>query len=67
MKLSLLGVGLLALGSTIGFCQAAPPAAPAHPYSAHHATINQRRAMQQQRIVQGERTGRTLGAAGKSP
>jgi hypothetical protein len=56
MKVSLLGVGLLALSSTIGFCQAAPPPAP--PYAPHHATINQRRAMQQHRIAQGVRSGR---------
>lgn len=55
MKVSLLGVGLLALGSTIGFCQAAPPSASNAP---HHATINQRRAMQQHRIAQGVRSGR---------
>jgi hypothetical protein len=56
MKVSLLGVGLLALSSTIGFCQAAPPAAPS--IAPQHATINQRRAMQQHRIAQGERSGR---------
>jgi len=56
MKLSLLGAGLLALSSSIGFCQAAPP--PAHAYAAHHATINQRRAMQQHRIARAVRTGR---------
>jgi hypothetical protein len=58
MKLSLLGAGILALSSTIGFCQAAPLPAPAHAYTAHHATINQRRTMQQHRIAQGVRTGR---------
>jgi hypothetical protein len=58
MKLSLLGVGLLALSSTIGFSQAAPPAAPTHAYAPHHATVNLRRAMQQHRIAQGARTGR---------
>ena len=58
MKLSLFGVGLLALSSTIGFCQAAPHPAPAHDYAPHHATINQRRALQQHRIAQGVRTGR---------
>jgi hypothetical protein len=58
MKLSLLGVGLLALSSTIGFCQAAPPPAPASGFAPHHATINQRRAMQQHRIAQGARSGR---------
>jgi hypothetical protein len=55
MKVSLLGVGLLALTSTIGFAQAAP--APA-PMQRHAATINQRRDDQQQRIAQGIRTGR---------
>ena len=61
MKVSLLGVGLLALTSTIGFAQAAPiqspAAAPVAPMQ-HHATINQRREHQQQRIGQGIRTGR---------
>ena len=57
MKVSLLGVGLLALTSTIGFAQAAP-AAPAAPMQRHAATINQRREHQQQRIGQGIRTGR---------
>jgi len=52
MKLSMFGVGLLALSSTIGFCQAAPMHAPGHP-----ATINQRRENQQQRIGQGVRSG----------
>ena len=55
MKVSLLGVGLLALTSTIGFAQAAP--APA-PMQRHAATINQRREFQQQRIGQGIRSGR---------
>jgi hypothetical protein len=54
MKVSLLGVGLLALTSTIGFAQAAPAA----PMQRHAATINQRREHQQQRIGQGIRTGR---------
>ena len=53
MKLSLFGVALLALSSTIGFCQAAPMYAPRHA-----ATINQRRAHQQRRIGQAIRTGR---------
>ena len=53
MKVSLLGVGLLALTSTIGFAQAAPA-----PMQRHAATINQRREHQQQRIAQGIRTGR---------
>lgn len=55
MKVSLLGVGLLALTSTIGFAQAAP--APA-PMQRHAATINQRRDFQQERIGQGIRSGR---------
>jgi hypothetical protein len=55
MKVSLLGVGLLALTSTIGFAQSAP--APA-PMQRHAATINQRRENQQQRIGEGIRTGR---------
>jgi hypothetical protein len=55
MKVSLLGVGLLALSSTFGLCQAAPAPALNAP---HHATINQRRAMQQHRIAQGVRSGR---------
>lgn len=55
MKVSLLGVGLLALTATIGFAQAAP----APPVAQHHAsTINQRREHQQQRIAHGIRTGR---------
>jgi flagellar biosynthesis/type III secretory pathway protein FliH len=53
MKVSLLGVGLLALTSTIGFAQAAPA-----PMQRHAATINERREHQQQRIAQGIRTGR---------
>ncbi|MGA2167888.1 MAG: hypothetical protein ABSG62_06710 [Terracidiphilus sp.] len=53
MKVSLLGVGLLALTSTIGFAQAAPA-----PMQRHAATINQRREHQQQRIAQGIRAGR---------
>lgn len=58
MKVSFLGVGLLALSSTIGFAQAAPvQAAPARMHR-HAATINQRRDHQQQRIAQGIRTGR---------
>jgi hypothetical protein len=52
MKLSLFGVGLLALSSTIGFCQTAPVSAPRHA-----ATINQRREFQQHRIAQGVRSG----------
>ena len=57
MKVSLLGVGLLALTSTVGFAQAAPSPAPA-PMQRHAATINQRRDHQQQRIAQGIQTGR---------
>jgi hypothetical protein len=53
MKVSLLGVGLLALSSTIGFAQAAP-----QPLEHRTATISQRREHQQQRIAQGIRTGR---------
>jgi hypothetical protein len=56
MKVTLLGVGLLALSSTIGFCQAAPPSAPS--FAPHYAPINQRRAIQQHRIAQGVRNGR---------
>jgi hypothetical protein len=52
MKVSLFGVGLLALSATIGFAQAAPA-----PLPRHAATINQRRDHQQQRIAQGIRTG----------
>ena len=55
MKVSLLGVGLLALASTIGFAQAAPATAP---IQRHVTTINQRRDFQQQRIGQGIRSGR---------
>ena len=59
MKVSLLGVGLLALTSTIGFAQAVPnQPAPAAPLQRHAATINQRREHQQQRIGQGIRSGR---------
>jgi len=53
VKVSLLGVGILALGSTIGFAQTAPA-----PVQRHAATINQRREHQQQRIAQGISTGR---------
>ena len=52
MKVSLLGVGLLALSSTIGFAQAAPSA------EQHAAPINQRHDNQQQRIAEGIQTGR---------
>jgi hypothetical protein len=52
MKVSLLGVGLLALTSTIGFAQGAPA-----PVQRHGATVNQRREHQQQRIAQGIRAG----------
>jgi hypothetical protein len=57
MKVSLFGVGLLALTSTIGFAQAAPAPAQA-PMQRHAATINQRREHQQMRIGEGIRTGR---------
>ena len=53
MRVSLLGVGLLALTSTLGFAQAAP-----QPTQRHAVTINQRREHQQQRIAQGIHTGR---------
>ncbi|HEY1902951.1 MAG TPA: hypothetical protein VGG56_10990 [Terracidiphilus sp.] len=53
MKVSLLGVGLLALTSTIGLAQAAPA-----PMQRHAVTIHQRREHQQQRIAQGIRSGR---------
>ena len=53
MRVSLLGVGLLALTSTLGFAQAAP-----QPTQRHAVTINQRRANQQQRIGQGIQSGR---------
>ena len=45
MKLSLSGVGILALSSTIAFCQGAG------------VSINQRRENQQDRIAQGVRSG----------
>jgi hypothetical protein len=53
MKVSLFGVGLLALISTVGFAQAAP-----RPIERHAATINMRREHQQERIGQGIRTER---------
>ncbi len=53
MKVSLLGVGLLALTATVGFAQAAPA-----PIARPGATINQRREHQQQRIAQGIQSGR---------
>ena len=59
MKVSLLGVGLLALTTTVGFAQNAPAVAPRTAVTQHHAaTINQRRAHQQRRIGQAIRTGR---------
>ncbi len=60
MKVSLLGVGLLALTSTIGFAQSAavPAPAPAPAPMQRHATINQRRFNQQERIGQGIRSDR---------
>jgi hypothetical protein len=48
MKVSLIGVGLLALSSVAGICQAAP---------GYPATVNQRRENQQDRIAQGVRSG----------
>jgi hypothetical protein len=68
MKLSFVGVGLLALTSTIGFAQAAPQQAPAlkqgpavtlnQPHKNFRgANINQRRAFQHKRIAMGVRTG----------
>ena len=64
MKVSLFGVGLLALSSTFGLAQAAPAPAPA-PMQRHAATINQRRENQQQRIAQGVRSGQmTAGETG---
>ena len=53
MKVSLFGVGLLALSSTFGLAQAAPA-----PVERHATTINQRRENQQQRIAQGIHSGR---------
>jgi hypothetical protein len=68
MKLSFVGVGILALTSTLGFAQAAPQSAPApklgpavtqnqHQFNHRGANINQRRAFQHKRIAQGVRTG----------
>ena len=58
MRVSLLGVGLLAITSTIGFAQAGPTkAAPALTHR-NAATINQRREHQQKRIAKGIQTGR---------
>jgi hypothetical protein len=56
MKLSLFGVGLLALSSTLAIAQTAPVAAPVH--QRHAVTINQRREHQQQRIAKGIESGR---------
>jgi hypothetical protein len=58
MKVSLLGVGLLALTSTIGFAQAASNQTAPAPAQRHAATINQRRDHQQQRIAKGIQNGR---------
>jgi len=58
MKVSLLGVGLLALTSTIGFAQAVPAPAAAPAPMHRHVNINQRREHQQQRIGQGIQSGR---------
>jgi hypothetical protein len=67
MKLSFVGVGLLALTSTLGFAQAAPQQAPAptqrpaftqnQQFNHRGANINQRRAFQHKRIAEGVRTG----------
>lgn len=61
MKVSLLGVGLLALTATIGFAQTASAQAAPALMQRHAATINQRRQHQQRRIAQGIRTGRLNG------
>jgi len=58
MKVSLLGVGLLALTSTIGFAQTGLAQAAPAPLQRHAATISQRRETQQQRIGKGIETGR---------
>jgi hypothetical protein len=58
MKVSLLGVGLLALSATVGFAQTGVAQAAPAPMHRHAATINQRRQHQQRRIAQGIRTGR---------
>lgn len=50
MRVSLLGVGLLAIATTVGFAQTAPA-----PHKA--ATINHRIAHQQNRIARGVRAG----------
>jgi hypothetical protein len=52
MKVSLIGVGLLAISSVVAFGQTAPQSVPRHP-----STINQRRAFQQHRIAKGVRSG----------
>jgi len=68
MKLSFVGVGLLALTSTLGFAQAAPQQVPAiqqgpavtqhqHQFNHRGANINQRRAFQHKRIAMGLRNG----------
>jgi hypothetical protein len=69
MKVSLLGVALLALSSTIGFAQTAPAAKTTVPSQAMQArsnaapmhrriNINKRRKLQQKRIANGIATGR---------
>jgi len=58
MKVSLLGVGLLALTSTIGFAQAGTLQTAKAPMQRHAATISQRRENQQKRIGKGIETGR---------
>ena len=66
MKLSFVGVGLLALTSTFGFAQAAPQQAPTQGpavtmnqrhFQHRGANINQRRALQHKRIAMGLRNG----------
>lgn len=57
MKVSLLGVGLLALTSTIGFAQTGLVKAQPAPAQRHAATISQRRENQQKRIAKGVKTG----------
>jgi hypothetical protein len=58
MKVSLLGVGLLALTATVGFAQTGAAQAAPVPMQPHATAINQRRQHQQRRIAQGIRTGR---------
>jgi hypothetical protein len=58
MKVSLLGVALLALTATVGFAQTGEAQAASAPMHRHAASIKQRRQHQQHRIAQGIRTGR---------